>query len=100
MLVVCTHGGTSWGLISSFDPDFGYEQYKEVGSPDINRFVYEGDRGIYDAEFRIEILCSRAGAVEWSSRAAIYSREIYHERNARGEQKGLGCSITEVAERD
>lgn len=55
-VVVCTHGGTSWGLISSFDPDFGYEQYKEVGSPDINCFVYEGSRDRYDAEFRIEDL--------------------------------------------
>jgi 2,3-bisphosphoglycerate-dependent phosphoglycerate mutase len=52
-IVVCTHGGTTWGLISHFCSDFGYEQYKEIDTPDVRRFVYEEDGESYDGKFRI-----------------------------------------------
>jgi 2,3-bisphosphoglycerate-dependent phosphoglycerate mutase len=55
-IVVCTHGGTTWGLISHYCSDFGYEQYREIDTPDVRRFVYVQDGGRYDPEFRIQDL--------------------------------------------
>jgi 2,3-bisphosphoglycerate-dependent phosphoglycerate mutase len=51
-VVVCTHGGTLWGLISHLDPEFGYDQYRQLGTPDVKRFVLDGDSARYDPEFR------------------------------------------------
>jgi broad specificity phosphatase PhoE len=54
-IVVCTHGGTLWGLISYFDPSFGYDQYRKLGTPDVKRFFYDGDGARFDSEFRVDI---------------------------------------------
>lgn len=54
-VVVCTHGGTLWGLISHCDPEFGYDQYRQLGTPDVKRFVYDGESAGYDPEFRADV---------------------------------------------
>ena len=38
-LLLCTHGGCMWGLISHFDESFGYEQYRRIGTPDMRRLI-------------------------------------------------------------
>ena len=55
-IVVCTLGGTTWGLISHYCADFGHDQYLEIGTPNVRRFVYGKDGGQYDPEFRIRDL--------------------------------------------
>jgi len=50
-IVLCTHGGTLWGLISYFDNSFGYEDYQKIGSPDVKRFVFGEGRGHFDDGF-------------------------------------------------
>ena len=55
-VVVCTHGGTTWGLINHFDSAFDYEQYKQIGTPDVRRFVYDEIGGRYDEDFGIQDL--------------------------------------------
>ena len=34
-VVVCTHGGCVWGLITRFEPEFGYEEYRRIRCPDL-----------------------------------------------------------------
>jgi 2,3-bisphosphoglycerate-dependent phosphoglycerate mutase len=55
-VVVCTHGGTTWGLISHFDSAFDHEQYKQIRTPDVRRFVYNEIGGRYDEDFGIQDL--------------------------------------------
>jgi len=50
-VLVCTHGGTLWGLISHFDSRFGYEDYRQIRCPDMKRFVYTGYNGRLDEKF-------------------------------------------------
>lgn len=43
-VLVCSHGGCLWGVISHFDEDFGYEDYRRIGTPDMRKVVF-GDGG-------------------------------------------------------
>jgi 2,3-bisphosphoglycerate-dependent phosphoglycerate mutase len=54
-IVVCTHGGTLWGLISHFDAEFGYDQYRQLGSPDVKRFLYGPDGARFDADYQLRL---------------------------------------------
>jgi len=39
-ILLCTHGGILWGLISSILPSFTHEDYLNIGNPDLRHFVY------------------------------------------------------------
>ena len=54
-LLVCTHGGLLWTLINTHDPDFGYEEYRRLGCPDMRRFLYEDGQGRMDASYRFDL---------------------------------------------
>ena len=54
-IVVCTHGGTLWGLISHFDAEFGYDQYRQLRSPDVKRFLYGPDGARFDSGYKIPL---------------------------------------------
>ena len=49
--LVCTHGGCLWGVISHFDRDFGYEDYRKIRTPDMIRICFDGDALILDRGF-------------------------------------------------
>jgi 2,3-bisphosphoglycerate-dependent phosphoglycerate mutase len=54
-VLICTHGGCLWGVISNFDSDFGYEDYRRLGCPDMRRVVYEAGVPHLDQEFTFEL---------------------------------------------
>ncbi len=54
-IVLCTHGGTLWGLISYFDNTFGYEDYLKIGNPDEKRFVFGEGRAHFDDGFSYQL---------------------------------------------
>jgi len=54
-VLLCTHGGTMWGLISHFDEAFGYEQYCQIGTPDMRRLIYSGTPGALDDDFSFDL---------------------------------------------
>lgn len=54
-LLVCTHGGNIWGLISHFDSSFDYDDYRQIRSPDLKRFLYTPRGSRLDGEFRFDL---------------------------------------------
>lgn len=50
-VLVCTHGGCLWGAISHFDANFGYEDYRKIGTPDMRKFVFGPDTQMMDGDF-------------------------------------------------
>jgi broad specificity phosphatase PhoE/8-oxo-dGTP pyrophosphatase MutT (NUDIX family) len=44
-LLLCTHGGCTWGLIKHFEADSTFEDYKQITSPDLKRFVFANNKG-------------------------------------------------------
>ena len=54
-VLLCTHGGILFALISAFDSTFGYEDYLKIGNPDLKRFVYTGKSGLLDRGFRFDL---------------------------------------------
>ncbi len=52
-VLVCTHGGCLWAVISEFDSAFGYEDYRQIGCPDVRRVIYTGGVARLDEEFRL-----------------------------------------------
>ena len=50
-VLVCTHGGCLWGAISHFDENFGYEDYRKIGTPDMRKFVFAANSQNLDTEF-------------------------------------------------
>ena len=53
-VLVCTHGGCLWGVISHFDHSFGFEDYRCLGSPDMRRIAYEAGVPRLDQHFKFE----------------------------------------------
>lgn len=53
--LLCTHGGTMWGLISHFDESFGYEQYRRIGTPDMRRLIFCAASEQLDGDFRFDL---------------------------------------------
>lgn len=51
-LLVCTHGGCTWGVISFFKPTFDYEDYKLIRTPDVFRIIYDDGEPSLDEGFR------------------------------------------------
>jgi broad specificity phosphatase PhoE len=51
-ILVCTHGGNLWGLLTAVDASFGYEQYHQLGTPDMRLLHWQGRSGMLDEEFR------------------------------------------------
>jgi 2,3-bisphosphoglycerate-dependent phosphoglycerate mutase len=54
-VLVCTHGGNLWGLISHFDSAFDYEDYRQIRSPDLKRFLYTTRDSRLDGEFSFDL---------------------------------------------
>lgn len=54
-ILVCTHGGTLWALLSHFNPKFGYDAYRRIGCPDMRRIVYAGTEGRLDTAFQFNV---------------------------------------------
>lgn len=50
-VLVCTHGGCLWGAISQFDENFGYEDYRKIGTPDMRKFVFGAESQRMDTDF-------------------------------------------------
>ena len=50
-VLVCTHGGNIWGLLTAVDASFGYEQYRRLDAPDIRLLRWHGGIGTLDTEF-------------------------------------------------
>lgn len=50
-VLLCTHGGNIWGLLSEYDRLFDFEEYQKLRSPDMRLIVFENDRGWVDPEF-------------------------------------------------
>ena len=53
-VLVCTHGGCLWGVVSHFDASFGYEDYREIRTPDMRRVVFGEGSPKLDAEFSFD----------------------------------------------
>jgi len=53
-VLVCTHGGNIWGLISHFDSSFDYDDYRQIRSPDLKRFLYTVRDSRWDEEFTFD----------------------------------------------
>lgn len=53
-VLVCTHGGNMWGLLTASDASFSYEQYRELGTPDMRLLRWSGVTGILDSGFRFD----------------------------------------------
>jgi len=49
--LVCTHGGCLWAVISHFDKNFDYEDYKKLGTPDVRRIIFKEGTPILDSKF-------------------------------------------------
>ncbi|MBL8028693.1 MAG: histidine phosphatase family protein [Fibrobacteres bacterium] len=54
-ILICTHGGVIFSLISSYLPTFSYENYKLLTSPDIKCIVFHGNVGKYDEDFHFDL---------------------------------------------
>ncbi len=54
-VLLCTHGGTLFALISAFDSTFVYEDYLKIRNPDLKRFVYSGKSGALDEGFHFDL---------------------------------------------
>lgn len=54
-VLLCTHGGILFAVISAFDSTFGYEDYLKIGNPDLKRFVYTGKSGLLDQGFHFDL---------------------------------------------
>lgn len=54
-VLVCTHGGNIWGLISHFDSSFDYDNYRQIRSPDLKRFLYTPRGNKLDEEFSFDL---------------------------------------------
>lgn len=54
-VLACTHGGCLWGVISYFDSNFGYDDYRGLKCPDMRRIVYEGGVPSLDRHFQFEL---------------------------------------------
>ena len=54
-IVLCTHGGVIFSLISYFNPSFTYDDYCKISNPDIRRILYNGADGVYDSNFKFDV---------------------------------------------
>jgi 2,3-bisphosphoglycerate-dependent phosphoglycerate mutase len=54
-LLVCTHGGCMWGALKRFCPDFGHQQYRAIGCPELRRICYTGAVPRLDLEFTLQL---------------------------------------------
>lgn len=54
-ILVCTHGGCLWSVISYFDEDFGYEDYQKLGTPDMRKIVFKDGPERMDEDFVFEL---------------------------------------------
>ncbi|NKB70521.1 MAG: hypothetical protein GKR89_25915 [Candidatus Latescibacteria bacterium] len=50
-VLACTHGGCLWGTISHFDANFGYQDYRRIGTPDMRRIVFTAGTPRLDPNF-------------------------------------------------
>jgi len=52
-VLICTHGGCTWGVLYHFDSTFDYDDYKTIRTPDLFRVtVSDGDLS-HDATYRL-----------------------------------------------
>ena len=50
-ILVCTHGGCLWRIISYFDDAFGYEGYRKLGTPDMRKIIFNAGPQNLDDDF-------------------------------------------------
>ena len=53
--LVCTHGGCLWGVISHFDENFGYEDYRNIRTPDMRKMIFGEDSPRLDSGFVFDL---------------------------------------------
>jgi 2,3-bisphosphoglycerate-dependent phosphoglycerate mutase len=53
-LLICTHGGCTWGVIYHFDSSFDYDDYRTIRTPDMFRFFCRDGQLSLDTEFRFD----------------------------------------------
>lgn len=50
-ILLCTHGGVFFGMLSYFNPALGYEDYLKIRNPDIRRITFQDDSLKLDESF-------------------------------------------------
>ncbi len=50
-VLICTHGGTMWGLLSHYDNSFGLKQYQQIGNPDLRKIIFTKEKTWIDSTF-------------------------------------------------
>jgi len=57
-LLVCTHGGCAWSIISHFDPTFDFQDYKQIRTPDMRKIIFDSKEPTLDQSFKFNALLS------------------------------------------
>ena len=53
-VLICTHGGNMWGLLTAVDSSFDFEQYQKLGTPDMRLLHWHGVTGTLDYQFHFD----------------------------------------------
>jgi 2,3-bisphosphoglycerate-dependent phosphoglycerate mutase len=54
-ILICTHGGVLYSIMSAFNPALTFDDYYKITNPDLKRFVYTGDSGVFDENFHFDL---------------------------------------------